>query len=995
MALDMNPGFSIRAEDCHYIDTDEITNLCEHYAHPLRVLHLNIRSLRANYDELLNLLVSYEENHRALHVLLLCETALSDANTALYSIPGFDSVHANRKTQQRGGVAIFVRKGLNFSQRPDLSIFSEGKFESIFIEISPSKNIQPIIIGEIYRVPSLNAPDTISFFNSFTSLLHSSNANVIFGTDQNLDLGKIDDHTLTRNVYNLLESEGFLPTVNVPTRIEGDTKTIIDNIYIRGSLPSTRTSVVKAKIADHLPIVLTVDLHMQYKKKSPLVVTQRKMDETIVQRIIDELGLCDWQALENLNIDSAFEFFLSKMNAVLDLHAPVKQIKIPSKSIRREPWFTKGLQKSSRRLSKLYAMAANFAKNSQQHTAYVKYRNVYNSTKRAAKQIFYDNLFNESKNDVKRTWKILNNLTKKRGKDNSPIEKLLVNDATINEPKEIADAFARFFADVGPKQAGSITPHAQTDDPPYRTYRDVTPIHQSVFLHPVTHLEIIRIVDSLKNKKSLGLDLVSTNFVKKLKHALSAPLSTLINKSFCDGAFPNLLKRAKTIPIFKTGERFNMDNYRPISLLPIFGKIFEKAYCSRLMSFLEEHRILCESQYGFRRKRNTTNAVSELYLNAINAMLKNEITLATFIDFSKAFDTIDHRILLDKMPSYGIRGRALDWIRSYLSNRSMTVSIQGCLSEEVQLSQYGVPQGSIIGPILYIIYANDLNACLTHAKAIFYADDTTLFLSGKFANNLAEHMNDDLGRVKNWCDANSLVVNIKKTKFMLIGLNAQTSCKIGISMANQEIERVTAFKFLGIIIDERLTWKAHIESLNKKLSSGLYALRNTKKLASRTGLLSLYHSLIHCHLSYGCLIWGSASDNALKPLKIAQKKAIRLVHTASYNAHSTPLFLRSNVLPLHCLINIEIAKFMHLHSKNLLPSRLSAILDSHAQPHPYATRTTLPYRPPRITSSATTKSLLPEGIRIWSSINPETRLLPPHRFTKRLKRKYLNELTTS
>jgi hypothetical protein len=190
MVPDVNPSFSICAEDCRYIAPDEIPNLCEHYTHPLRILHVNIRSLRANYDELLNLIASYEESNRALHVLLLCETALNDANTVLFGIPGFDAVYANRKSHQRGGVAIYVRKGLNFTQRPDLSIFSEGKFETIFIELSLCQNSQPIIIGEIYRVPSLNAPETIAFFDSFTSLLHRSNASIIFGTDQNLDLRK-------------------------------------------------------------------------------------------------------------------------------------------------------------------------------------------------------------------------------------------------------------------------------------------------------------------------------------------------------------------------------------------------------------------------------------------------------------------------------------------------------------------------------------------------------------------------------------------------------------------------------------------------------------------------------------------------------------------------------------------------------------------------------------------------------------------------------------
>ena len=263
----------------------------------------------------------------------------------------------------------------------------------------------------------------------------------------------------------------------------------------------------------------------------------------------------------------------------------------------------------------------------------------------------------------------------------------------------------------------------------------------------------------------------------------------------------------------------------------IFGM---QCYFSKLVEYSFYTNGLCESQYGFRQKRSTTNAVSDLYMNITNGLLKKECLLANFIDFSKASDTINHTVLFRKLPWYGIRGCALDWIKSYMNNRSMLVSSQGCLSYEVQLSQYGVPQGSVLGPLLFILYANDLSKCLRHSKSIFYADDTSLFLTDNTVSELTQKMNSDLQQVFKWCNTNSLSVNVIKTKCMLFGKNSgphpdgNSTCVL----ANQPIGRVTTFKFLGITLDERFTWKPHIEALSSKISIGLYALRRVRDLVS-------------------------------------------------------------------------------------------------------------------------------------------------------------------
>jgi hypothetical protein len=515
-------------------------------------------------------------------------------------------------------------------------------------------------------------------------------------------------------------------------------------------------------------------------------------------------------------------------------------------------------------------------------------------------------------------------------------------------------------------------------------------------LTPLVEADALRLIEGLKPKRSVGVDNISTQFIKHIKTAIAKPLCILINKSFSEGIFPSLLKKSKVLPIFKKKDRQCMDNYRPIALLPVFSKIFEKAFASRLLAFLNSHGVLYESQYGFRRNRSTINAVCELYLNAINAKLKNESFLAVFIDFSKAFDTIDHRILTKKLLQYGIRGTSLKWLESYLAPRSITVSLNGCSSKMARLSHFGVPQGSILGPLLFIVYANDLPRCLSHSQAILYADDTTIFISGKDVTDLSRLMNLDLLNLHHWCHANSLAINVSKTKFMLLSANSRTQHNDpNLSIGGKQIECVSDFCFLGIVIDDKLSWKAHLAQLRSKLSRGLYMLRRVRSLTSKKGLLSLYYSLIHSHLSYGSLLWGSASSSTLKPILTQQKKAIRIVHNAPYNVHTEPLFCCSNILPVKDLVLFETAKFMFLHSNAVLPRNISVILNSHVHAHQYNTRSYLLYRPPRSVSSATANSLLTEGLRVWSSLPPQIASSPSfHAFKRKLKLHLLQPQTT-
>jgi hypothetical protein len=310
------------------------------------------------------------------------------------------------------------------------------------------------------------------------------------------------------------------------------------------------------------------------------------------------------------------------------------------------------------------------------------------------------------------------------------------------------------------------------------------------------------IVSQIQSKWSAGFDCNPTNVMKFSIIHTAEPISRIINKSFSTGIFPEKLKIAKICPIFKNGEKCLFSNYRPISILPSFSKIFEKAMSNRLMSFLESKTLLVDNQFGFRKKRSTYMALMEMYDKISLAMDNHEYSVGIFIDLSKAFDTINHSILIEKLSYYGIRGIVLDWFRSYLQSREQYVYLNG-MSSTMRSIICGVPQGSILGPLLFILYVNDIASCCEMLKLILFADDTNLFYSNRDYSELERIVNIDLSKLADWFKANKLLLNAAKTNFILFGYK-NIPRPHGLVLDGYILERTDCTKFLGMFMDEEL-----------------------------------------------------------------------------------------------------------------------------------------------------------------------------------------------
>ena len=425
-----------------------------------------------------------------------------------------------------------------------------------------------------------------------------------------------------------------------------------------------------------------------------------------------------------------------------------------------------------------------------------------------------------------------------------------------------------------------------------------------MFFAPAVEEEIKDIVNNLNAKKSCGYDI--TNFLlKNIVNEIITPLTHILNLSLSSGTVPLKIKIARVVPIFKKGQKDSLNNYRPISLLTSISKILERLVYKRTIKFLVNCKILCDSQFGFRKNHSTTHALLTFIDKVAHAIDDVSHTIGVFLDFFKAIDTIDHDILIHKLQHYGIRGKALDWFRDYLSNRKQFVRING-LDSQLKTISCGVPQGSLLGPLLFILYINDLHNSLQILSFICFADDSNLFLTHRDPRALIDIIIRELKLVQSWIHANKLSLNIEQTNVMLFS-NTLKVLPDHVKINNTELKQVDCTKFLGLYIDSDLSWKSHINYLSKILSRNTGILHKLKHFFPCQTLINVYSSLISPYLNYRILVWGNATkillDNLLSRI---QKCAIRNVNHAGYLSHTNSLFHKNKILKTTDLLNYNV-----------------------------------------------------------------------------------------
>ena len=443
--------------------------------------------------------------------------------------------------------------------------------------------------------------------------------------------------------------------------------------------------------------------------------------------------------------------------------------------------------------------------------------------------------------------------------------------------------------------------------------------------HLVESDEIITEIMALPSNKSYGLYSCPSKLLKRTRHVLCVPLVKILNSSIERGIYPEKLKITKVVPIFKSDDETDTSNYRPISLLSIFTRIFEKLMHKRLSSYLDINKIICESQFGFRRQHSTEHAILDIISRIQSYMDKKLFSCGVFIDLSKAFDTVDHDILLGKLNHYGIRDVVNKWFASYLKGRFQTTKIKNSISEKREI-MYGVPQGSVLGPLLFLVYLNDICNSSNLLDFFLFADDTNLLYVDRSLKNLEITVNKELAKVSDWLIANKLTLNIKKSNFVIFRprqkkLTPQPTIKLFDSNSQRlvTLDCKNYVKYLGILIDDHLSWKYHIDHIATKISKTVGIIARLRHFVPFSILTNLYRSLILPYLSCGIVAWGRAAKSHISKLLILQNRALRLMHFADKQQHAIPFFLDSNFLPIQMVYFEKIASLMNDVSNRIVP----------------------------------------------------------------------------
>ena len=545
----------------------------------------------------------------------------------------------------------------------------------------------------------------------------------------------------------------------------------------------------------------------------------------------------------------------------------------------------------------------------------------------SAKKDFYNSYFERNRYDIKKNWDMIKKISGIT-KDNNRILKLIINNIELVNKKEIAEGFNNFFSSI-PKILADKLPTVNIDPLLYITNNS----QSSILLNPIESSECLEIIKGLKNSRTT-LDHIPVTIFKRFIKFYISPLIDIINLCLKNGIFPNHLKLAKIIPIFKKGEKSDPNNYRPIAVLSYISKIFEKCIHRRILNFLDKFNILSPNQFGFRPRISTADALLKFIDFQYNVLNDKKYSCNIFIDFRKAFDTVDHSILLRKLDAYGVRGSAHKLLTNYLSNRRHYVSIENTSSNE-HTTNMGIPQGSILGPLLFLIYINDLPNVSKEFNTILFADYTTLSFKSNDLNSLIRHCNVELSKFFIWSCANKLSVNTDKTCFNLISNLTALPYVPEIKLNNQILKRQNIITFLGVKIDEKLKFNSHITYVSSKISRSIGILNKLKAYVPKGVLRNLYFSFIYPYISYCIIIWGATFQTHLNTLNLIHKRSIRVINNANYLAHTLELFCSSKILKLEDLfmytVSIHMFKY-HRASRYVLNHTYNTRFRGHLLP---------------------------------------------------------------
>nr|CAI5839596.1 unnamed protein product [Callosobruchus analis] len=835
-------------DDQREVETEEFGNLKEcmesgkgsRLENGIGIVHFNIRSLQKHFDELL---MYVEDGKNIFDIIVLSETGNIDVSN--FQIHNYTAYYNNSILNKCDGTVVYIKNSIASSVQT-IEIHAT-KF--LRIELSTNCFLRNFKIGITanYRPPSTSLKEYLKDLEQYFESIKKQDLEVFLG-DININLFKKDLNET--NLYvNILNAYGFLSYINKPTRVTLNSSSILDHIFI------SQSSNIQNRIKIS-PAVLQTDLTDHYttfayvNSKTQINTIQENNKKVIKKLNFQKLRnlFCNEQwvnVLQNNDVQEAYDIFLRKLNQNID-ECTVRQTEL-RKYRKLKPWISLSLITSIHKRDEMKRKLIKYP-TPELEVQYKFYRNKLDSLLRRAKNNFYKSKLGGSEGNCKKVWNVVKEITgntKKSQITNTDI--LDAGGSKICSNKEKANLFNNFYTKLGTRMAEKI----EKINLPKGFLKDPS-IQASLFLTPTTTTELTVLISELKINSAPGPDNISVDIIRNIHAEIIDPLTHIINLCIQKGKIPSQWKESVVTPIYKSGDRNKLGNYRPISLINNFAKLFEKVIKKRLLEFLTVHKVMSESQFGFIPKSNTENAAFHLLQPIIEATDRSTKCLAVFLDLAKAFDTVSHLILLEKMQSYGIRGLALDLITDYLKNRTQSVKIGDHISTRLPV-EIGVPQGTVLGPVLFLIYINSLTKINSfEGNIVCYADDTALAFTGQSWDDVHKTTEINLRMVKIWLDHNLLTLNTEKTKFITFSptITDQPNIKVQLHSPNcskancdcPHLGKTSVIKYLGVMIDQHIRWNEHITHVTNRLRALIHQFYNVRNILSKKNLLMIYNS---------------------------------------------------------------------------------------------------------------------------------------------------------
>lgn len=892
----------------------------------INVFYVNIQSIR---NKLNDLILTLEQRNIQYDIIVVVESWLFPNETNLYNIDGFNAYHNTRVNREGGGISMWVSARYNSSSVLEY----DDNFNNFLMVHIKELNVNILGAYNTKTNDFLEKLDDILSKYSNCLMVSDSNVNLL----QNGSITSKYNDIIGSNGYHILNKQHLLHC----TRKTSITNTLIDHVVTDVVQKRYILSVDSHYFTDHESI--TIQMENKVPIESPTVITKPILN---LPNLLHEFNLQP----QSFNTYTAFHNKLSKH---ITENTTLKTIKVHKK--RKLPYLNSEIKSLMKKRDKLYIKHKLFINNDMIKRQFTSVRNKVLYLLRKAKREYEANRIKDAGSDNRKLWQILNSCLYNRNGNNKQVPKLICdNNIDITDTSHICKIFNCHFLSIG------INNHIV----PGLDLRDRYQNNESFRFRAIDNADLINTVAMQKERTSPGYDNITMNIIKMLLPDYSQNFVEIINSIFESSIYPKELKISKIIPIYKQGKKCSVENYRPISILPSFSKIIETVIYNQLMNFLLTTEFFHPSQYGFLPKSGTEIANINFLQTIYSSLDENKITSAVFIDLSKAFDTVNRRLLIDKICALNISNDAIKLIASFLSERQQYTAI-GDNRSSLEPSLCGVPQGSKLASLFFLIFVNDAFQCDLHGKMQLYADDVVISYSSNTLHELKNNMQHDLDTLETYFSKNLLSINTKKTKFIIFGKANNINEEIVLNHKGSTINKVDEITYLGLKINNKLNWVSHIDYLKNKIIPLVGALKRLKYHLPRKALIQIYFAHIYSRFNYLPVIWSYAPKYKIHQIKVLQNKTMKILMNKP-TLTSSHLLYNKHFLSLENIIKYNKILIIHKIKNNLIRHNIS--LNTNSDIHRYNTRISKHIHREIIRTSNGKKAPLFQSIELYNEI---------------------------